>query len=111
MIVRKFYDIRNLSKERLVELLSQANEIKDRVEYRNDLTGFKGTTKEAIGMIRDARHNGFHCFRETFGDLAEYEVGCHFWTKYEDYFTLNIRMTEDAGRALFKQFDLEEWQP
>lgn len=111
MIERKWYDITGLSKEKLVELLSQANEVKDRVEYRRDLTGFKGTTEDAIEMIRDARHNGFHCFRETFGDAIEYEVGCHFWTKVENDFVLNIRVNEEAGRALIEQFGLEEWQP
>ena len=111
MIVRKFYDITSFSKEKLVELLSQANEIKDRIEYRRNLAGFKGTTEEAIEMIRDARHNGFHCLRETFGDAIEYEVGCHFWTKVEDDFVLNIRMSEANGRALIEKFDLEEWQP
>ena len=111
MIVRKFYDIRNLSKGRLIELLGKANEIKDRVEYRKDLTGFKGTTEESIEMIRKARHNGFYCFREIFVDATEYEVGCRFSTDGKDDHVLNIRMTEDAGRALIKQFDLEEWQP
>lgn len=111
MIERKFYDITKLSKDQLVELMRCANRVKDRVEYRLDLTGFEGTTEEAIEMIRDARHTGFHCFRETFGDATEYEVGCLFWTNYKDDFILNIRMTEDTGRALIKKFDLEEWQP
>lgn len=111
MIVRKFYDITRQSKEQLVELLSQANEVKDRVEYRKDLTGFKGTTEEAIEMIRKARNNGFYCFREIFGDATEFEVGSRFSTDGKDDYVLNIRMNEEAGRSLIKKFDLEEWQP
>lgn len=110
MIERKWYDITGLSKDQLVELLSQANEVKDRVEYRRDLTGFEGTTEEAIKMIKDARHNGFHCFREKAFE-TEFEFGCHFWTKVEHDFVLNIRVNEEAGRALIKKFNLEEWQP
>ncbi len=112
MFERKWYDIASLSKERRLNLLALACLVRDRVEMRRGLRNFEGTPEEAIEMIRNARFKIFYCFRETCGDVTEYEVGCRFSRKkIEDDCVINIRLNQLRGETLIEQFDLEEWQP
>ena len=112
MFERKWYDTSGLSKEQRLDLLSLASLVRDRVEMRRNLSNFEGTPEEAIKMIRNARYTIFYFFRETCGDVTEYEVGCRFSRKtIEDDNVINIRLNQLRGETLVSQFDLEEWQP
>ena len=112
MIVRKWYDLNGLSKETRIEILNQADILRDRIEFRRDLKGFEGSSKEAIFMIINAQHAVFYCFRETLGNVIEYEVGCRFSRKIGvDDNVINVRMNRTLGEMLIEQFDLKEWQP
>ncbi len=108
---RKFFDISDFSKEKLLDLMSCASRAKVSAEFKEDLTGFNDSTDDVIEMIRAARYNGFYVFKEIINNTTEYEVGCRFWTEYKDLFEVNIRTNETDGNALIAKFDLKERKP
>lgn len=108
---RTFFDINHLNKEQLITIMRLASRVEKRTVFTEDLTGFTGTSGEAIEMIVKAKYNGFHIFKETVNDSAEYQFGCRFWTDYKDFFELDIRTNETDGNALIAKFDLKERKP